>query len=37
VPQELNGKKVTIKASFDLGPLNAGGKALLSPPVEVQL
>jgi hypothetical protein len=37
VPKELNGKKITIKASFDLGPLNPGGKPLASQPLEVQL
>jgi hypothetical protein len=31
------GKKVTIKASFDLGPLNPGGKPLLARPATMQL
>ena len=31
------GKKVTVKATFDLGPLGPGGKPLESQAMEVQL
>jgi len=37
VPQNLVGKKVTLKSTFNLGPLNPGGKIVESAPVQVQL
>jgi hypothetical protein len=37
VPENLLGKRLTVKASFDLGPLNAKGTPLASEPVSVEL
>jgi hypothetical protein len=37
VPQNLSGKKVTIKPMFDLGPLSPDGKPLEGTPIESEL
>jgi hypothetical protein len=37
VPDNLRGRKVTIKATFDLGPLNPPGKLIESNTLEISL
>jgi hypothetical protein len=37
VPKKFQGRKITIKAIFDLGPFNTGGKPLEGKPEVIQL
>jgi hypothetical protein len=37
VPSDLEGRTVSVKALFDLGPLSPAGRRLESKPLEVKL